>query len=266
MKIDQRKFFATPLGEVVTDLLRPAFPELFRIDFTAGMEDDLDRIEEGADWKKVIGDFYKIFAKELEKAGDKMPDCRSMPAPADMKCPVCDAPMVMKWSSKSHFYGCTRWPECEGKRGGEGEHRVAPEATSHVCPKCGKPLVIRTGRRGRFFACSGYPECKATADIDEQGNPIHKPSLAEAVACPKCTKPMVLRYSRRGPFLGCSGYPRCRGTQPLTEEQAKTVPAFLAKRLGAWQVPGEPADTTETAPGKPEEGDPSETEEEPAAS
>jgi DNA topoisomerase-1 len=247
VRLDERKFHATPLGKVVTDLLRPAFPELFRIDFTAAMEDRLDKIEEGERWTDVIDDFYKGFSKELEHAEEKMPDRRSVEAPADMQCPVCAAPMVGKWSSKSQFFGCSRWPECTGTRGGEGEKRTAAEPTPHVCPKCGKPLVIRTGRRGRFIACSGYPECKHTADVDEQGNPIERPSIGEEVLCDKCGKPMVLRFSRRGPFLGCSGFPKCRGTKQLTPEQLAKVPPRRPRFAVVEAV--EP-------PGRPEEGDP----------
>jgi DNA topoisomerase-1 len=156
--------------------------------------------------------------------------------------------MVGKWSSKSQFFGCSRWPDCKGTRGGEGEKRYAPEPTKHVCEKCGKPLVIRTGRRGRFIACSGYPDCKFTADVDLEGNPIKRPTLDEEIACEKCGKPMVLRYSRRGPFLGCSGYPKCRGTKQLTPEQAAKVPAHRPR-------PAMPDPSLEPQ-GAPEEGDP----------
>jgi DNA topoisomerase-1 len=244
----ERKFHATALGKVVTDLLRPAFPELFRIDFTAAMEDRLDKIEEGERWTDVLDDFYERFRKELEHAEEKMPDRRSVEAPPEVPpCPDCGAPMVGKWSSKAQFFGCSRWPECKGTRGGTGERRVAAEPTAHVCPKCGKPLVIRTGRRGRFIACSGYPECKHTADVDEAGNPIERPSIGEEVPCEKCGKPMVLRFSRRGPFLGCSGYPRCRGTKELTPQQLAKVPP-RKPRFSAPE-PDEPR-------GTPEEGDP----------
>jgi DNA topoisomerase-1 len=243
----ERKFHATPLGKVVTDLLRPAFPELFRIDFTAAMEDRLDKIEEGERWTDVLDDFWEGFKKELDHAEEKMPDRRSVEAPADMRCPECQAPMVGKWSSKSQFFGCSRWPDCKGTRGGEGEKRVAAEPTPHVCPKCGKPLVIRTGRRGRFIACSGYPECKHTSDVDEAGNPVERPSIGEEVLCEKCGKPMVLRWSRRGPFLGCSGYPKCRGTRQLTPAQLAKVPPRRPRFTEP--PPDEPR-------GTPEEGDP----------
>jgi DNA topoisomerase-1 len=247
VRLDARKFYATPLGKVVTDLLRPAFPELFRIDFTAGLEDRLDKIEEGERWTDVIDDFYRQFSKELEHAEEKMPDRRSVEAPKDLLCPDCGGAMVGKWSSKAQFFGCARWPDCKGTRGGEGEKRTAAVPTPHTCPKCGKPLVIRTGRRGRFIACSGYPECKHTADVDEQGNPIERPSIGEEVLCDKCGKPMVLRFSRRGPFLGCSGFPKCRGTTQLTPEQLAKVPPRRPRF--AQPEPLEP-------PGTPEEGDP----------
>jgi len=211
---EERKFHATELGEIVTDLLRPYFPEIVDVAFTAGLENRLDAIEEGgADWIEVLREFYEPFAKDLEKAREEMRSLRAEPKKADRACPTCGKETVYRWRGASKYIACVDYPECKTTisldRYGKEKLR---EVTEHACPKCGKPMILRSGRFGRFLACSGYPDCKSTLSVDKEGKPV-LPEKAD-VRCPECGSEMIVRRGRRGRFIACTGYPKCRKTLP----------------------------------------------------
>lgn len=211
----ERRFHATTLGMVVTDVLVQHFPKILDVRFTAHMEDELDDIVTGKeDMTKVLDEFYHPFQESLKAAEANM---ERVSIPSSEICPACSAPMVVRFSKGSPFLSCSRYPDCKGVRAMDGTVKAEAIPTEHVCKKCGKPLVIRDSRRGKFLACSGYPECKESYNLDEQGNPV--PSVIETEhACPKCGKPMALRQSARGPFLGCTAYPKCRATLQVDEK------------------------------------------------
>ena len=215
VKQAERKFHATELGMVVTDLLVKFFPKVMDVKFTSHMEEELDKIEEAhLDWRGVLGEFYQPFNDELKHAEENMEKVRG--AETEEKCEKCGAPMVIRWSKSGRFLGCSNYPDCKTTKPLGEEGRPAPVETEHACPNCGKPLLRREGRRGPFLACSGYPECKTTMNIGPEGQPVPSEIKTEHV-CEKCGSPMVLRQSRRGPFLGCSGYPKCRNAKPVDE-------------------------------------------------
>lgn len=211
----ERKFFATDLGLVVTDLLVEHFPKILDVKFTAHMEDELDDIVTGKeDMVQVLDEFYHPFQESLKTAEERM---QRVQVPSTEVCPECSAPMVVKFTKTGSFLSCSRYPDCKGTRRADGESRPAAIETEHSCPKCGKALVKREGKRGEFLACSGYPSCKESFNIDAEGKPV--PAVIETEhACPRCGKPMALRQSARGAFLGCTGYPKCRSTMPVDEQ------------------------------------------------
>ena len=171
----ERRFYATELGEIVTDLLRPYFPEVLDVAFTAGMENRLDEIEEGsADWVKVLKDFYGPFSSDIEKAQEEMKNLRKEPKKADRKCPTCGKDMVYRWRGASKYLACVDYPECKTTiaLNRDGTEKLK-ELTEHKCPKCGSQMILRSGRFGKFLACSAYPECKSTLSVDKEGNPIY---------------------------------------------------------------------------------------------
>ncbi len=215
---EQRKFTATELGEIVTDLLVTSFGDMINTDFTAGMEADLDGVESGKrKWRDVVGTFHTLFMKDLDKAEVGMKNFKREPTLSDKVCDKCGAPMAILFNKRGKFLGCSKYPECKNTMSVDGEKpKSEVVATDKVCEKCGKPMVIRTGSRGRFIACTGYPKCKNTASVDEKGEVI-KPKET-GVSCDKCNSPMVIKNSRRGPFLACSSYPKCRNAKPLPEE------------------------------------------------
>lgn len=210
----QRRLYPTELGMLVTDLLVGSFPDILNVDFTAGMEEDLDSIEEGnRNWVDVMRRFYEPFSKDLDKAGVEMRNVKSEERPTDVKCDQCGETMVIKWGRRGEFLACRRYPECKSTknftRDEHGEIVIAKEETTdEVCDKCGKPMLVRFGRFGKFLGCSGYPECKTIM-------PMIKPAKL-GIPCPDCGGAasggeILEKRSRRGKiFYSCSRYPDCK--------------------------------------------------------
>jgi len=208
----KRAFFATDLGIVVTDLLLGSFPDVMDVQFTSGMEEKLDKIEEeDTDWVAVLDEFYKLFKADLDRAGTEMKSVKGVLVEGEV-CPECGKPLVERWSKYGKFLGCSGYPACKYIKPGDGGQEAAE--TDEVCEKCGKPMVIKMGRRGRFLGCSGYPQCRNTKKIGPDGKPVPPPEPTDKV-CEKCGSPMVIRTGAKGRFLACSGFPKCRNTKAL---------------------------------------------------
>ncbi|NOZ22991.1 MAG: type I DNA topoisomerase [Planctomycetes bacterium] len=215
---EKRKFHATDLGILVTDKLVKHFPDILNVEFTSKMEEELDDVEEkGVEWRTVLAEFYEKFNTRLERAKEEMSSEKEGAELADQKCEKCGKPMVVRWSKRGKFLGCSGYPDCEFTLSLDPEGDVVePETTDAKCPTCESPMVVRHSRRGKFLGCSKYPECKGTRPIDG-GDPKPPPEPTD-IPCEKCGKPMVIRMSRRGKFLGCSAFPRCRNAKPLPDE------------------------------------------------
>jgi DNA topoisomerase-1 len=208
---DERRSLApTELGFLVTDLLVESFPDILNVEFTAGMEDELDKIEEGKEkWTKAMKRFYTPFARDLKKAEKEMRDVKRQEVPTDIACEKCGAMMVVKWGRNGEFLACPRYPECKNtknfKRNEKGEvHIAAEEEIDETCEQCGRPMQLRWGKYGKFLGCSGYPECTNI-------RPLEKP-VDVGVKCPDCKEGNIKeRRSRRGKiFYGCDRYPECK--------------------------------------------------------
>ena len=216
--LEQRRFGATELGEIVTDQLVGHFANMINTDFTATMEGDLDLVEEGnKNWRDVVQRFHDVFVGDLEKAEKEMRNLKKDPELTDRKCEKCDSPMAVLYNKRGKFLGCSKYPDCKNTMPFDGPREKSEVIeTDKVCEKCEKPMVIRTGSRGRFLACTGFPKCKNTASVDEDGNVI-KPKPT-GIKCEKCDSDMIIKGSRRGPFLACSAFPKCRNGKPLPDE------------------------------------------------
>src|SRR5262249_52955566 len=194
--------FPTELGMQVNDLLVPHFPEVMDVEFTAQLEESLDKIEEGdADWVDTVDAFYKQFSRDLKSAGKTMDNIK-VGLETGEACPDCGKPLVKKFGRFGSFLACSAYPECKYTKDlSGGREKPADEPTDEVCPTCSKPMVIKHGRFGKFIACSGYPECKTT-----------KP-LTLGIACPEagCGGPLVEGRDRRGKkFFSSMNYPTCQ--------------------------------------------------------
>ncbi|MDR1728202.1 MAG: type I DNA topoisomerase [Acidobacteriota bacterium] len=216
--VDKRegKFYPTATGEAVLEWLVKNFKELFDYEYTARMEDDLDRIESGREARgKALGTFYTGFAGDLDKA-QGAPGLKDEVEETDEVCEKCGGKMVIKWGRFGKFMACANYPECKNTReigtsGADGEGAGAPEIEEIACEKCGKPMVLKRGRFGEFMACSGYPECKNTKKIVKSAESVTvKQDIPLEEACPACGKNLVIKHGRFGEFTACSNYPDCK--------------------------------------------------------
>ncbi|GBD24853.1 DNA topoisomerase 1 [bacterium HR30] len=228
----------TELGFLVTDLLVQAFPDILNVEFTAGMEEELDKVEEGKErWTETLRRFYIPFRRDLEQAEVNMRDVKSG-QPTEVPCPSCGAQMMLRWGRTGDYLACSRYPECKTTRNfvreEDGSIRIVErETTEEICPQCGKPMEVRYGRFGKFLGCSGYPECKTVL-------PYERPRET-GVHCPDCKEGQILeKRSRAGKtFFSCSRYPQCRFAtwdrpipEPCPECGAPFVVEKTTKRQG----------------------------------
>ncbi len=241
---ETRRFFATQLGLAVTGILKDNFPDIMNVKFTAQMESDLDKVEEGkVEWSNLVDRFYKPFEVRLKEAMESSQPLKGVPAPNGEKCPQCGADMMVRYSQRGAFLGCSRYPDCAGTRqlpGEDGSDAEGDDAAleGEVCPECGSPMAKKRSRFGAFLACTGYPNCKCTRPIAKNGQVVKLPDVKRD--CEKCGKPMVVKSGKRGPFLACSGYPECRNTKHLDKDgnvvELPEVEGAICDKCGAPMV------------------------------
>jgi DNA topoisomerase-1 len=233
----ERRFYATPLGITVTDLLVKHFPKELDFKFTSHMEEELDQIEQGKiERNTVLDEFYGGFHQALQKAELEMEAVKGVDS--GEKCPKCGRPLVTRFSKKTgtSFLGCSGYKKlaagatpgpdyCDYTQPSAGEGaRPEPTITDQMCPTCGKPMVQRMGSRGPFLGCSGYSEgCRTTMNIGPDGKAVLSAQPTEH-KCEKCGSPMVLRQGRRGPFLACSAYPKCKNAKDVDAQGNPLAP------------------------------------------
>ena len=216
----------TEMGFAVTDLLVKSFPELMEVDFTAGLEENLDEIEEGRTGHlEVLARLYDPLARNLKAAEAAMTNLKREGLPAGVSCDACGgaAGLTLRYGRNGFYLAC---PDCgvtcDFERDERGRPRpVAPPPPEEVgvCEKCGRPLVVKKSRFGPFAACTGYPECKNAKPLagGEAGAEEAPPFPEEApTVCEKCGRPLALKKNRQGAwFISCTGYPECKNAKPL---------------------------------------------------
>ena len=201
VRITNKRFQPTDLGETVTRVLVSRFPDIFNVEFTSAMETELDKVEEGElQWDKVLEKFYGPFAEALKNV-DTNAMIREAFDVEDLEkepCPDCGGKLSVKSGRFGPFIACTNYPDCKHTKPLK-QDKVPDRPTDEVCNECGAPMVIKTGRYGEFLACTKYPKCKHTRPI-----PL-------GVKCPKCRAgELTERRTRRGrSFFGCMRYPKC---------------------------------------------------------
>ncbi|WP_422445855.1 type I DNA topoisomerase [Thermoanaerobacterium sp. DL9XJH110] len=185
---EKGKFKPTELGEIVVQLMQEFFSDIVDIDFTAEMEDQLDRIESGEEhWQKVLESFYGPFEKQLKIAEEEMEKVKIEDEVTDEKCEFCGRNMVIKRGRYGKFLACPGFPECRNTK-------PLVEEAGVKCPLCGGTIVVRKSKRGRtFYGCSNYPGCKFVS--------WDKPSDRH---CPECGSPMVIKNTKNGETIICT--------------------------------------------------------------
>lgn len=230
VKSEDKKLFPTELGDLVTELLVESFPDIMTAEFTANMENELDRVEEGkTEWVKALRTFYEPFQRDLEEADKKMRNVKAEVEETDEVCEKCAKPMVIKRGRFGKFMACSGYPECKSTKqietsSQDGKTTAVVETVDGECDKCGSSLIVKMGRFGKFVSCSKYPECKFT-----------KP-MSLGMDCPEagCEGYVTMRRSKKGrTFYGCSKYPTCKFTswdKPLIEECPQCKHPYLVEK------------------------------------
>ena len=195
--LEQRRFFPTELGETVERVMVKQFPGIFNVDFTSGMELELDKVEEGAlGWRAVLKDFWGPFDKSLKDVqfGALIAVAHDLSGIVNERCPDCGGHLEPRGGFFGPFLACEHHPKaCKYTRPLKGE-KAKPRMTDIPCHLCSAPMVVRVGRSGEFLGCSTFPKCRGTR------------SMPTGVFCPKDGGELVERRSKkRGTaFYACS--------------------------------------------------------------
>ena len=210
VKREGKSLVPTPTGEITNKLMLESFPDVVDYKFTAEMENDLDRIENGKmEMGQVLSEFWSDFERELGAAEEKMKDA-ALEVPVeetDIICDKCGSKMIVKNGRFGKFAACPNYPQCRNTKplvakSAEEEEKAEKKVVvaDFKCELCGADMVQRSGRYGSFFACSRFPECnftkQKTRDI--------------GVACPKCASKIVMKNGKnKTVFYSCEKYPEC---------------------------------------------------------
>lgn len=188
VKLVQKRFEPTELGEIVNNLVEEFFPQIVDVRFTAEMEENLDHVEEGKEeWVNIVDRFYRPFEKELTEAEEKIEKIQIKDEPAGFDCELCGHPMVIKLGKYGKFYACSNFPDCRNTKPIVKEIGVP-------CPVCHEGQVVeRKSKKNRiFYGCTNYPTCEFTS----WDKPVGRD-------CPKCTHYLVEKKVKGGKQVVC---------------------------------------------------------------
>jgi DNA topoisomerase-1 len=232
VKVDQRRFYAEKMGEIVTDRLDDSFNDLMNYDFTARMEQKLDQIAEGeVNWKAVLDNFFTDFTGDLEKAdldesegGMKLNHI----VMTDIECPTCGRPMGIRTASTGVFLGCSGYAlppkeRCKttinlGDEEGiinvlEEDVETAALRAKKRCPICETAMdAYLIDEKRKMHVCGNNPNCEGY--IVEYGEFKVKGYDGPVVECDKCGSDMVLKNGRFGKYMDCTSE-TCKNTRKI---------------------------------------------------
>ncbi len=187
--LEEKKFHISELGRIVTDVLVEYFEDVMDVTFTAHMEDQLDKVEEGeVTWREVLKDFYQGFDDDLALAEKEMEEIEIEDEVTDEVCEKCGEYLVVKWGRYGKFLACPGFPDCRNTK-------PFHQYIGVDCPECKDQIVEKMTKKGRrFYGCAQYPDCTFTS--------WDKPTDKK---CPDCDSYMVEKNTRKkGTFIRCS--------------------------------------------------------------
>lgn len=184
---DNKRLIPTETGILVHDLISQHFPNIVDLEFTARMEEDLDRIASGEmPWTEPIRTFYYPFSLQVQQADAAIPEMKTGPEPIGRKCPECGNELVIRWGRYGKFISCSNFPDCRYTE-------AWLEKIGVKCPKDQGEIVERKTRKGRvFYGCANYPAC----DFTSWKQPLPTP-------CPSCGGLLVIAKKDLAQCLQC---------------------------------------------------------------
>ncbi|MGF7185175.1 DNA topoisomerase-1 [Desulfitispora alkaliphila] len=198
---EEKQLHPTELGGIVNELLKEYFINFLDVDFTASLEEGLDKVEEGElYWKEVVKDYYKPFAQLLDKAEEEIGKIEIEDEVSDEICEKCGKNLVIKMGRYGKFLACPGFPDCSNTK-------PLLEEVGVSCPECDGQVVIRRSKKGRvFYGCKNYPDCEYISWYQ----PIEK-------SCPKCSKRLVTKTTKKkGTRIFCPDS-ECHYEEEVTE-------------------------------------------------
>ncbi len=180
---NKKQLIPTELGFVTSEIMKNNFSDIVDVEFTAGMEEELDNVEEGSvKWKNILIDFYPSFKDSLEKAQKNIEKIKIKDEESDVVCEKCGRKMVYKLSKFGKFLACPGYPECKNTK-------AIREETGAKCPKCGGEILVKKSRRGKiYYGCEHSPKC----DFMIWDMPVKEE------ACPQCGSLLLKKQGKRG--------------------------------------------------------------------
>jgi len=229
--LQNRRFHAEKIGDVVTERLVESFEELMNFSFTAEMEQSLDRVADGEnDWKDLLNQFYKDFLGQLDQAESEEGGMRANePTGTDIECADCGRDMQIRTASTGVFLGCSGYAlppreRCKATNNlVPGDEVVSSDddeeadtrllAMKRRCPKCSTAMdnyLIDESRK--LHVCGNNPDCDGFEV--EAGQFKIKGYDGPVIECDKCSADMQLKSGRFGKYFGCTSE-SCKNTRKL---------------------------------------------------
>lgn len=232
VKLENRRFYAEKMGEIVTDRLQTSFSDLLDYGFTAGMEEHLDEVADGQlDWRQLLDQFYADFKGRLETAGLPEPDGMQSNAPTmtDIPCKVCERPMQIRTASTGVFLGCSGYALPPKERCKEtinltpGDEAISADdddeaesrllRSKHRCKICNSAMdSYLIDEERKLHVCGNNPDCPGFEV--ELGKFKIKGYEGPTLECDKCGSEMQLKNGRFGKYFGCTNS-ECKNTRKL---------------------------------------------------
>ena len=228
VEIQNRRFFVKKIGHIVTERLIESFDDIMDYEFTANLEDNLDKVARGElDWKNVLDDFYNAFQKDLVSASDENGMRGNQPTPTNIVCPCGKTNMVIRNSSNGVFLGCSGYENAGEDRCKttlnltSGDEAISVDDSEEAenllikkrCPKCGTSMdnyLIDENRK--LHVCGKNPDCDG--HLIEEGQFKIKGYDGPVLECHKCGSEMQLKTGRFGKYFGCLN-DNCGATRAL---------------------------------------------------
>lgn len=232
VRLENKRFYAEKMGDIVTQRLQGSFEELLDYGFTAAMEEKLDAVAQGElDWQDLLDDFYSEFSGLLEKAGDEEPNGMqpNEPTMTDIACDLCGRPMQVRTASTGVFLGCSGYALPPKERCKNtvnltpGEEAIREDADDeaesrqllhkHRCPKCGTAMdSYLIDEERKLHVCGNNPDCDGFEV--EHGKFKIRGYEGPTLECDKCGSEMQLKNGRFGKYFGCTN-DACKNTRKL---------------------------------------------------
>jgi DNA topoisomerase-1 len=230
VRVENRRFYAEKMGDIVTDRLQESFTDLMDYGFTAKMEHRLDSVARGnTDWKRLLNIFYRDFIHKLDAADSDQGMRANQPTLTQLACPVCQRHMLIRTASTGVFLGCSGYNLPPKERCKETMNLVAgdevvavdddDEAESrlliskHRCSLCGTAMAsYLMDHQHKLHVCGNNPDCGGYEV--EQGEFRIKGYDGPLLQCDKCNTEMHLKTGRFGKYFDCCSS-HCNNTRKL---------------------------------------------------